>query len=441
MTDTLHGGDAFDADVAAAMIEFVAERIRHGAPLGRSTPADDMHRLLGSSITDRGIGAEAAWQCFVDGVAANTVGLDSERFLAFIPVSPSTASIWMDAVIGGTSFAAESWLEAPGAVAAEQHTLRWLCDLIGLPAGAGGCFMTGGSICNLSALAVGREQASGRRHVLIADSAHSSLRNSLHLLGLDATTVDTGDGGRLTGAAAAAAMHDGVGMVVASAGSTNGGIVDDLAGLADVAATAGAWLHVDGAYGLAALLVDECRPLFDGVERADSVVIDPHKWLFSTQGSGAVLYRNLALALAVHRQRGPYLDVLHDDDASNPSDYGYQLTRRATGLPLWFSLTVHGVDAHRSAVRASIELAALAAQRLASVAEVRVVLPPTLGVVLFERDGWDASRWRQWAIDLLAARVAFVAPTTWRGRPVGRLVFMHPRTPTGVVDEIVDSLR
>jgi glutamate/tyrosine decarboxylase-like PLP-dependent enzyme len=438
---SLHGADAFDADVAASMIAFVAERIHAGAPLGRTATAGDIAAVLAGSITDQGLGGEAAWQRFLDGVAANTVGLDSDRFLAFIPVSPSAASIWMDTVVGGTSFSAESWLEAPGAVAAENQTLRWLCDVIGLPRSAGGCFMTGGSICNLSALAVGRASADDRRHVLIADSAHSSLRNSLDLLGLVATTVDTGDDGRMTGDAAAGVMHDGVGIVVGSAGSTNGGIVDDIDGLADVAASAGAWLHVDGAYGLAAMLLDECRPLFAGIERADSVVIDPHKWLFGTQGSGALLYREPELAKQVHRQRGPYLDVLHDDDVWNPSDYGYQLTRRATGLPLWFALATHGVDAHRRAIRAGVELAARAARQLATIPGVRIVAPPQLSVVLFERDGWDAGRWRRWAADLLAAGTAFVAPTTWRGRAVGRLVFMHPSTPHTLIDEIADSLR
>jgi hypothetical protein len=115
---SLHGADAFDADVARAMIALVAERIDTGAPLGRTAMADDITAVLDGSITEHGLGGEAAWQRFLDGVAANTVGLDSDRFLAFIPVSPSAASIWMDTVVGGTSFSAESWLEAGAAFVA-----------------------------------------------------------------------------------------------------------------------------------------------------------------------------------------------------------------------------------------------------------------------------------------------------------------------------------
>ena len=152
--------------------------------------------------------------------------------------------------------------------------------------------------------------------------------------------------GRLTGDALRMAIghRRDVGIVVAAAGSTNAGVVDDLAGIADVAAETGAWLHVDGAYGLAAMAVPEMRPLFVGVERADSLIVDPHKWLFAPEGSGAVLYRRPELAAAVHTQHGPYLDVLHGADGGwNPSDYGFQLTRRATGLPLWFVLAVHEI--------------------------------------------------------------------------------------------------
>ena len=125
----------------------------------------------------------------------------------------------------------------------------------------------------------------------------------------------------------------------------------------------------------------------------------------------------------------------------NPSDYGYQLTRRATGLPLWFALAVHGVDAHAEAVGVGIELARTAARRLEQVPGVSLVMEPPLSVVLFRREGWTAKRWREWAESVLAAGIAFVAPTTWKGDAVGRLVFLHPRTPESVIDQLADSLR
>jgi glutamate/tyrosine decarboxylase-like PLP-dependent enzyme len=439
----IHGPDAVPPELGELVGRFVADRIAH-APLGRTATRGEVGPFVDGSITAAGLGVAAAWERFVGGVVHHNVGLDSERYLAFIPVSPSAAGVWMDAAVGAATFSAESWLEAPGAVAAENATLRWLAEVIGLPSSAGGCFMSGGSIGNLSALAVARDQMGSHRGVAVADTAHASVANSLRLLDLrDVVVVPTGDDGRFTGAALRAALGDrrDVGLIVAAAGSTNAGVVDDLVGLADVADELGAWLHVDGAYGLAAMLLPERRGLFAGIERAHSVIVDPHKWLFAPEGSCALLYRDPALAAAVHTQHGPYIDVLHvGDDAWNPSDYGYQLTRRATGLPLWFALAVHGVDAHVEAVRAGVRLAEIAAERLASVPEVELVMDPPLGVVLFRRQGWDAGRWRAWAAQLLADGVAFVAPSTWKGETVGRLVFMHPRTTTSIVDEVVASL-
>jgi glutamate/tyrosine decarboxylase-like PLP-dependent enzyme len=440
----LHGADAFPRELTEQIAEWMNARIAH-APLGRTLAPGDMYPLLDGTFTADGLGPSLAWQTFEERVAPNNVALDSERFLAFIPVSPSAAGIWMEAAVGAATFSAESWLEASGAVAAENQTLRWLADLMDLPSGAGGCFMSGGSIGNLSALAVAREQCPpDRRAVAVSDTAHASVFNSLRLLGLhDTLVVPTGPDGRFTGDRLAAALGErsDVGIVIGAGGSTNAGVIDDLIGLADVAERLGAWLHVDAAYGGAALLLPERRDAFRGIERANSVIIDPHKWLFAPEGSCALLYREPALAAAVHTQHGPYVDVLHGDEGQwNPSDYGYQLTRRATGLPLWFALAVHGIEAHIAAVRVGVELAEHAAFVLDALPDVEVVMPPMLGVVLFRRQGWDRAEWRRWAEQLLADGVAFVAPSTWKGEPVGRLVFMHPRTPPSLIDQIAGSL-
>jgi len=441
----LHGEGAIPDEVAQRVSAFIADRVA-AAPLGRTATSDELTALLDGSITADGLGADAAWDRFVERVAPNNVGLDSERFLAFIPAAPTAASVWMHAAVAAASFSAESWLEAAGAIAAENQVLRWLADQFGLPASAGGCFMSGGSIGNLSALAVAREQCtSDRRVVAVADTAHASVFNSLHLLGLDRTVVvPTGPDGRFTGAALRAALagRSDVGIVVASGGSTNAGVVDDLAGLADVADDLGAWLHVDAAYGGAALLLPERRELFAGIGRAKSVIIDPHKWLFAPQGSCALLYRDPHLAAAVHTQHGPYIDVLHGDEPLwNPSDYGYQLTRRASGLPLWFALAVHGWAEHAAAIRRGVELAARAAERLAAEPDVELVMQPELSVVLFRRRGWGRAEWSTWGRDVLARGVGFVAASTWKGEPVGRLVFLHPNTPESVIDQLVASLR
>jgi aromatic-L-amino-acid decarboxylase len=438
----LHGANSAIGDLPERAVAWIHARLA-SSPVGVVGVKHQLDAQLAGSITDAGLGLDGAWHQFTDVLAPNNIGLDSERFLAFIPLSPSAAGVWMDAIVGAANFSAESWLEGAGAVAAENQVIDLLCRLAGMPEGAAGCFMSGGSIGNLSALAVARDQAGHRRTVAVADTAHASVDNALHLLGLEPLVVPTGPDCRLTGDALRAAIghRRDVGIVVAAGGSTNAGVVDDLDGCADVAQELGAWFHVDGAYGLAAMLLPEMATKFTGIGRADSFIIDPHKWLFAPAGSCALVYRHPRLARAVHTQHGPYIDVLRTDaDAFNPCDLGYQLTRRASGLPIWFALALHGVDAHRDAIRTGLAMASAMADALEACSVTELVMRPELGVVLFRRHGWGAPEWRAWARGLLDDGVAFVAPSTHRGEPVGRLVFMHPRTPPSIIDEIVVSL-
>jgi aromatic-L-amino-acid decarboxylase len=439
---TLHGIDSAVGNLGERAVEWIKQRLAN-SPVGVIGDKPSLDAALAGSVSDAGLGLDQAWQQFEQVVAPNNIGLDSERFLAFIPLSPSVASVWMDTIVSAANFSAESWLEGAGAVAAENQVIDLLCRAAGMPTGAAGCFMSGGSIGNLSALAVGRERANDRRVVAVADTAHASVDNALHLLGLEPLVVPTGPDCRLTGAALRATIGDrrDVGIIVASGGSTNAGVIDDLAGCADVAEEIDAWFHVDGAYGLATILLPELRDRFVGLERADSFIVDPHKWLFASAGSCALVYRDPSFARRVHTQHGPYIDVLRtDDDAFNPCDLGYQLTRRASGLPIWFALALHGVDAHRTAIRRGISLAVAMADALEAHPLTELIMRPELGVVLFRRQGWGTVEWKAWATDLLRTGTAFVAPSTYKGEAVGRLVFMHPRTPDSIIDELMVSL-
>jgi aromatic-L-amino-acid/L-tryptophan decarboxylase len=440
--EALHGTASAVGDLDRRAVEWIKQRLAN-SPVGRIGDKAALDAALDGSVTDAGLGLDQAWQRFEEVVAPNNIGLDSERFLAFIPLSPSVASVWMDTIVSAANFSAESWLEGAGAVAAENQVIELLCRAAGMPSSAAGCFMSGGSIGNLSALAVGRQRAGERRCVAVADTAHASVDNALHLLGLQPLVVPTGPDCRLTGEALRATIGDrtDVGIIVAAGGSTNAGVIDDLAGCADVAVDIDAWFHIDGAYGLAALLLPELRDRFAGIERADSFIVDPHKWLFATAGSCALVYREPDLARRVHTQHGPYIDVLRTgDDAYNPCDLGYQLTRRASGLPIWFALALHGVDAHRVAIRHGLTLAAAMAAALDAHPLTELIMQPELGVVLFRRDGWGTAEWKAWATELLDTGTAFVAPSTYKGEPVGRLVFMHPRTPMSIIDELMLSL-
>ena len=237
---------------------------------------------------------------------------------------------------------------------------------------------------------------------------------------MDPLVVHTSDH-RLTGAALRAAIEaDGhpetLATVVATAGTTNAGIVDDLAGAAEVAREHGLWFHVDGAYGGAGLFAPSVRRSYDGIEHADSFVVDPHKWLFAPFDCAALLYRDPALARAVHTQDASYLDVIHDKPTEwNPTDYAYHLTRRARGLPLWFSLSVYGVRAYTEAIETAIQLAREAAVEISSRSYLELVREPSLGIVLFRRPGWAAADYTAWA-DRLLARPGGVPPAVGVGR-------------------------
>jgi glutamate/tyrosine decarboxylase-like PLP-dependent enzyme len=284
-----------------------------------------------------------------------------------------------------------------------------------------------------------------RWRVIVGSDAHSSVANTLRLLEMDALVVPSADH-RLTGAAVRAALDadsdpGSVAAVVATAGTTNAGIVDDLAGIAEVARERGFWLHVDGAYGGAGLFAPSVRDRYAGIEHADSFIVDPHKWLFAPFDCAALIYRNPALARSVHRQDASYLDVIHDQPATwNPTDYAYHLTRRARGLPLWFSLAVHGVAAYTAAIEAALELARAAAEEIRGRDYLELICEPQLSVVLFRRLGWGPADYQRWADQLLAEQVAFLPPTSWEGETVARFAFLHPHTPLELVRTVLDRM-
>jgi glutamate/tyrosine decarboxylase-like PLP-dependent enzyme len=278
----------------------------------------------------------------------------------------------------------------------------------------------------------------------VSDQAHSSVKNTLSILDVDPFVVRTADH-RFTGDALRAALDadtdpDTIVAVVATSGTTNAGIIDDLRGIGTLAHERGMWFHVDGAYGGAGLFAPSVRHRYDGIELADSFIVDPHKWLFAPFDCAALLYREPWLAKRVHTQDASYLDAIHHDDGSyewNPTDYAYHLTRRARGLPLWFSLVVNGTDAYTEAIEHSIALTRAVADEIEATEHLELVREPSLGVVLFRRRGWTAHDYDAWGTRLLTAQVAFVTSTTWEGETIGRFSFLHPATTLEMVREVL----
>jgi glutamate/tyrosine decarboxylase-like PLP-dependent enzyme len=456
----VHRHDAATEVLTQAILRYAVDRVRLSPPPldGSRTPAE-LAAMAGRTVTATGIGGLEALRVFGDVLAPACISVDHPRFLSFVPAAPTEASILFDLVVGASSVYAGSWLEGAGAVFAENEALRWIADLAGLPASAGGVFVSGGTAGNLSALLAARwrwrERAEGRhdrtRGLLVTSSgAHSSVAQAGRAMDADVVVVPADAVGRLTGDALRTTV-DGLSAedlgrlfaIVATSGTTNAGVIDDLAATAEVCAELDVWMHVDGAYGGAGLAAPSIRGRYAGIEQADSFIVDPHKWLFAPFDSCALLYRDPETARRAHTQHAEYLDVLHDGahEPWNPSDYAHHLSRRARGLPLWFSLATHGTDAYAEAVETTLRVTREAARLIEAAPHTELLLEPELSVVLFRRIGWTAAQYQEWSDRLLAEGTAFVVPTAWQDETVLRICIVNPLTTAEDIALLLDTLR
>jgi glutamate/tyrosine decarboxylase-like PLP-dependent enzyme len=275
-------------------------------------------------------------------------------------------------------------------------------------------------------------------------SAHSSILSACEVMDADFVGVEADSSQRLSGAALRRVLEaegpDTFFAVVATSGTTNFGIVDDLASVAEVCREYGLWLHVDGAYGGAGLAAPSVRHLYAGIEHADSFIVDPHKWLFAPFDCCALLYREPALARAAHTQKASYLDVLTAAPDWNPTDYSIGLTRRARGLPFWFSLATHGTRAYTAAIERTLEVTRFAAAEIARRPYVEALREPDLSVIVFRRVGWSPEDYQAWSDRLLADQIAFVVPTSHEGETVTRFAIVNPSTSEDDITAILDTM-
>ena len=447
-------------DETTAIVDMVLEYARRrilsdDTPLDKPFTPAELRRLAGRTISEEGMGARRALALFENVLAPSCITTEHPQYLSFIPSAPSKAATAFDLIVSATAVYGGSWLEGSGAVYAENDVLAWLAHEFGLPETAGGVFVQGGTIGNLSALVAARDHAdrlrreAGRprpeRWVVIASAeAHSSIASAAKVMDIDVVAVPVGESGMLHGDAVRPALvehGEAVIAVVATGGSTNFGIVGDIASIAALKDEHDFWLHIDGAYGLAAALSALARPRFAGIERADSLIVDPHKWLFTPFDSCALLYRDPEIARLAHTQHAEYLDALTESTEYNPSDYSVQLTRRARGLPLWFSLATFGAQAYRDAIGVSIELAHAVAGEIAARDYLALVREPQLSVVVFERVGWSPGDYAHWSNRLLDDQHAFVVPSSHAGRTNARFAIVNPRTTLDDLIGILDSMQ
>ena len=449
----MHKFNAEVEEVADEILAYALDRLRLEPPLdGPLTPAE-LYEKVGNTITAKGLGGLPTLEIFKEVLAKACISTDHERYLAFIPTAPSEYSSLFDLVVSAASIYGGSWQEGAGAVFAENQALRWLADLAGFPAEAGGVFVSGGTIGNLSALCVAREDArrnhpehKGKWAVVCGDQAHSSIAGAAKVMDVEIVKAKRSADGKIYGDAVAKAIDDyeanggRVFCIVATAGTTNLGIIDHLDSIDDVAVERDIWFHVDGAYGLAALCAPSVRAKFDGIEYADSFIVDPHKWLFAPFDACALIYKDPKIAKEALAQHASYLDTLHESDDWNPSDYAIHLTRRTRGLPFWFSLAANGTDAYKDAMEYTMLIAKKAVELIKAHPNLDLLMEPELSIVAFTRKGWNKEDYQRWSDKLLEDQIGFVTPSSHEGQPILRFAIVNPWTNVDDLEKILETL-
>ena len=439
------------------IFEYVRVRMDYEpAPLDSPKSEAELYSQAGQTVTEQGLGGHQALKIFEEVLAPATISTDHPGFLSFIPNAATEASSLFDLIVSASSIYGGSWMEGSGAVFAENQVLSWLAKEVGLPESAGGVFVQGGTIGNLSALVTARDahreklskagiSFSGRLAFIASKEAHSSLKSAAKVMDVDIVLAEPEESGKLLASSVqqvlSAAEPNSIFAIVATGGTTNFGIVDDLRGIGEVANAKKIWYHIDGAYGLAGILSPKYRQLFDGSELADSFIVDPHKWLFAPFDACALVYRNPALAKASHTQHGEYLETLNESGQWNPADYSFGLTRRTRGLPLWFSLATHGIQKYREAIEVNIDLAHRVAELVRGLDYLKLVREPELSIVVFERRGWSLADYDSWSAQLLKDEVGFVVSSSHQGKPNTRFAIVNPLTSIELLSKILESMK
>jgi len=430
-------------------------------PLRRATPAEMRARLSGPPPQD-GQDFEAIVERLERDVLPFMSRGDHPGFFAFIPFCGTWPGALGDFVASACNVYAGSWMESAGPTQLELEVLSWFRAWIGYPAQAGGILLGGGSAANLTALACARESLVGSMTAdvvgYVSDQAHSSLGRAARVLGFrpEQVRVLPHDAGfRLDPRTVAAAMDDDLRagwrplFVAATAGTTNTGSIDPLEELADLCRERGVWLHVDAAYGGFAALTERGGALLRGIERADSVTLDPHKWLYQPYECGALLVRDDHALRAAFQMTPDYLqDSEEAAEEVNLSDRGVQLTRSARAFKVWLSLQYFGERAFREAIDRSLDLAELVRSRVEAGDDLELMAPPSLGIVCFRRrfeglvsDEDEADR-RNAALvaGLERSGLGLVSSTVLRGRYALRACVMNHTTTRADVERVIDFL-
>ncbi len=448
---------AFGYRVIDLLVGHVEEQ--HDGPIGRKAGRGELEALLREPVPHGPGDPMALLDRLQRDVFANMLHVDHPRFFSFVPGPSNFVSVMAETLATGFNSFSGTWFAGSGPAQIELIVVDWLRQICAMPETAGGLFVSGGSMANLTGLAVARnailDDKIAGSVAYTSDQTHSSVARALRVLGFAADQIrvlpsDADFQLDMKNLEAAVTQDRAAGRrpfcIIANAGTTNSGAVDPLPQLSALCGREAMWLHVDGAYGAPAVLTEKGKPLLQGLGLADSLSLDPHKWLFQSFETGCVLVRDQALLRDTFQVMPEYLrDTEGVSEEVNFGNYGIQLTRSFRALKLWMSLQVFGLDKFRAAIARGIALAETTETALVDGApEWEVITPARLGVICFRYrpEGWEVA-----AVDRLQGQIveammadgyALATSTVLKGRPALRFCTINPRTSD---DEIYEAIR
>ena len=423
------------------LVDLVVDRHiqRHTEPAILTGQPEALLAALGGELPELPLDADESLELLAQVALAHQQHGDHPRYFARVPGPGSFAAILGEWLGVGFNTIAASWGGGSGPATLETVVTGWLAQLLGLPAHTEGVILSGGSIANLNAFMVARHEM-GSGVAYLTDQTHSSLKRNLQQMGLPDTHIrilpsDAGYRMDMSSLRTAIAADQQAGlqpmMVVASAGTTNTGSVDPLPEIAALCREQNLWFHVDGAYGAPAALTAQGRRYLTGMELADSVVLDPHKWLFQPYDAGVCLVTRPG---ALERCFAMYPEYLRDaqgnsQQVTNFGNRSLELTRRSRAVKLWMSLRTYGATRFREAIQHGIQLAETAEHLLRAQPDIwEVVTPAQIGIVCFALRHAENGEHAQRAQKLAESGFACLTSTQLRGREVLRLCTLNPLT-------------
>lgn len=385
---------------------------------------------------------------------------DHPRNFAFVPGPSNFVGAMADAISSALNIFCGAWIGPSGTAQIELMTIEWLRQLFEFPASGGGLFVSGGSMANLTCLAVARHtnlaNNPANATVYFSDQTHSSVAKGLKILGFQQYQLrklpsDESFCLPMDALAQKIAADRQQGLVpfcvVANAGTTNAGAIDPLEKIADFCAAEGLWMHVDGAYGGSAAISKTGRGVLAGMNRADSLSIDPHKWMFQPYEIGCALIRNQEHLKDTFKVSAEYLKIIEQSaEQPNFSDYGVQLTRGFRALKLWMSLKAFGVEAFREAIEIGIENALYTEGLLRQSPDWEIITPASLGILTFRFVAKNLSEDQlnqlnsDMASEMITSGYAMLSPTVMRGKTVQRMCTINPRTTRADIETTIAKL-